>query len=74
MVSPQKSGLFPEHNIVFLLFFYDIKYQEYGIEKSNWIMDIINERMNIFIIGSGMNLTIGYFQVNRLKMRSLSIN
>ncbi|MEO3740112.1 DUF943 family protein [Enterobacter sp. AG5470] len=37
---PKSSGLFPDHDIDYLLCFDDMKTEENCIDKSNWIMDI----------------------------------
>lgn len=39
-LAPKNSGLFPDHDIDYLLCFDDMKTEENCIDKSNWIMDI----------------------------------
>lgn len=39
-LAPKNSGLFPDHDIDYLLCFDDMKTEENCIDKSNWLMDI----------------------------------
>lgn len=39
-IAPKNSGLFPDHDIDYLLCFDDMKTEENCIDKSNWLMDI----------------------------------
>ncbi|SFO54363.1 putative membrane protein [Candidatus Pantoea varia] len=39
-LAPKNSGLFPDHDIDYLLCFDDMKTEKYCIDKSSWLMDI----------------------------------
>lgn len=43
-LQPKNSGLFPDHDIDYLLCFDDIKSDKNCIDKSNWIMDITRSK------------------------------